>query len=147
MQMQIRIDIEVLKSVLRIDDEAAQKKINQTKIVRIEETLIVPKHQKGGFTVEEPTNRRDGVLVIELLDEHRVTITRLAFDLEAEKFRQPEPDAEPAASASTYPQADPGRDLELALQIGSKAALDVFLNYHPDGLYADLAKAKLKEMP
>jgi len=53
---------------------------------------------------------------------------------------------EPAASASTNPQADPGRDLELALQIGSKAALYVFLNYHPDGLYADLANAQLQKI-
>jgi hypothetical protein len=147
MQMQIRIDSETLKSALRIDDKAAQEKINQTKIVKIEEALIVPKHQKGGLTVEEPTNRRDGVLAIYLLDEGSVTITPLAFDLKAGKFRQSEPDAEPAASASTNLQADPGRGFELALQINSRAALEAFLKYHPDGLYADLARAKLETMP
>lgn len=145
--MQISIDIEDLKSVLSIDDKAARRIIEKTNRVRINDnTLIEPKRQKDGFriTVEAPTN---GLLFIDLIDEHGAPIATLAYDLKAGKFRQPVRDPEPAASASTNPQADPGRDLELALQIGSKAALNAFLKHHPEGLYADLAKAKLEAMP
>jgi hypothetical protein len=145
--MQIPIIIEDLKSICQIDDEAAQQIIKRTKTVRIGETLIEPKRQKDGFIVnaKAPTNPDDDLLVIYLIDEDGGTIT-LAFDLKAGKFRQPVPDLELAASASTNPQADPGRDLELALQVGTKAALYVFLNYHPDGLYADLANAQLQKI-
>ncbi|MET4203078.1 MULTISPECIES: hypothetical protein [unclassified Bradyrhizobium] len=146
--MQISIGIEDLKSALSIDDEAARRKIEKTyRVRRIDDnTLIEPKRQKDGFriTVEAPSS---GLLFIDLIDEHGAPIDTLAYDLKAGKFCQPVRDPEPAASAQAKPQADPGRDLELALQIGSKAALIVFLDHHPEGLYADLAKAKLKEMP
>jgi|UPI0007C89116 hypothetical protein len=147
MQMKIPIDIEVLKSVLRIDDEAAQQKINQTKAVSVDdEPPIVSKRQKDEFTVEASTNRSDGVSVINLLDEHGGIITPLAVDLKTGKFRQLEPDPKPAASAKANPQADPGRDLGLALQIGNRTAVTAFLKHHPKGFYADLAKAQLEKI-
>ena len=148
MQIPIDIDIKDLKSALSIDDEAARQKIEKTyRVRRIDDnTLFEPERQKDGFriTVEAPTS---GLLFIDLIDEHGAPIDTLAYDLKAGKFRQSEPDAEPAASASTNLQADPGRDFELALQINSRAALEAFLKYHPDGLYADLARAKLETMP
>jgi uncharacterized caspase-like protein len=40
-------------------------------------------------------------------------------------------------------QADARRDYELALQLGSKDALNAFLAQYPDGFYASLAKVKV----
>ncbi|MGY4446952.1 hypothetical protein ACVWZR_001612 [Bradyrhizobium sp. i1.3.1] len=73
-------------------------------------------------------------------------ITPLAVDLKTGKFRQLEPDPKPAASAKANPQADPGRDLGLALQIGNRTAVTAFLKHHPKGFYADLAKAQLEKI-
>ena len=151
--MQIPIDIEDLKSVLSIDDEAAWRKIEQTNKVRFNDnTLIEPtKRQKDGFTVKAPPNLGDGLLFIDLIDEHGAPIDTLAYDLKAGKFRRPAPDTKPAASAKANPQAnpqaDPGRDLGLALQIGSRTAVEAFLkHHHPKGLYADLATAQLQKI-
>ena len=148
MQIPIDIDIKDLKSALSIDDEAARQKIEKTyRVRRIDDnTLFEPERQKDGFriTVEAPTS---GLLFIDLIDEHGAPIDTLAYDLKAGKFRQPVRDPEPAASASTNPQADPGRDLGLALQIGSRAAVAAFLkHHHPKGLYADLATAQLQKI-
>jgi hypothetical protein len=92
--MQIPIDIDVLKSVLSIkDDKAAGKIIDETKRVRINEnTLIVvePKNQK--MTV--PTDLSDGLLVIDLINEHGGTTTTLAYDLKAGKFLKQEDEDE-----------------------------------------------------
>jgi uncharacterized caspase-like protein len=52
---------------------------------------------------------------------------------------QPAPVAA-APAAVPNPQADIRRDYELALQIGNKAAFDVFLAQHPGGFYASLAR-------
>jgi hypothetical protein len=97
--MQIPIDVEGLKSVLSIDDKAAQQIIEQTDRLRINEnTLVEPKCQKDGFTwecmdqritVEAPTNLGDGLLVIELIDKPGGTIKTLVYDLKAGKFREP----------------------------------------------------------
>lgn len=147
--MQIPINTEVLKSVHAKTEDEARLIIDQTNRVRINDnTLIEPKRQKDGFTVRAPPNLDDGLLFIDLIDVHGAPVAALAYDLKAEEFlRQRVPDPERAPSHPTNPQADPGRDLELALQIGNKAALIVFLDYHPEGLHADLARAKLKEMP
>jgi hypothetical protein len=47
--------------------------------------------------------------------------------------------AEPAPN----PQAEARKDYELALQIGNKDALNVFLAQYPDGFYANLARLQL----
>jgi hypothetical protein len=156
MQMRIQIDIEVLKSVHAVTEEEARQIINQTKRVRInQDTLIEPASPKDGFkwkrmdnqsiTVEAPPNLGDGLLVIDLINEHGGATT-LVYDLKAKKFRQPVPDPEPAASPPTNPQADTQRDLELVLQIGNKLAVNAFLARHPKGFYADLARAQLEKI-
>ena len=43
------------------------------------------------------------------------------------------------------PQADMRRDYELALQLGTRAAWASFLNAHPSGFYADLARGQLEK--
>jgi hypothetical protein len=88
--MQIPIDISVLKSVLSIDDEAAQQKIDQIDRVRINEDKVVElKRQKDGITVEVPNNLGGGLLGIELVDKYGGTITTLAYDLKTKEFRRP----------------------------------------------------------
>jgi uncharacterized caspase-like protein len=58
----------------------------------------------------------------------------------------------PAATAAAAPQAAPGsqadarHDYELAMQVGSKAALEAFLAQYPDGFYASLARSQLDKM-
>lgn len=148
MQIPIDIDIKDLKSALSIDDEAARQKIEKTyRVRRIDDnTLFEPERQKDGFriTVEAPTS---GLLFIDLIDKHGAPIDTLAYDLKAGKFRRPEPDTKPAASAKANPQADPGRDLGLALQIGSRTAVEEFLkHHHAKGLYTDLANAQLQKI-
>jgi len=93
--MQIPIDVKVLKSALSIDDKAAQQIIDKTRGVRIDEdTPIVPKKPDNHtITVEAPTNLGDGLLVIDLIDEHGGTIT-IAYDLKEKKFRQQEDEDE-----------------------------------------------------
>ncbi len=44
------------------------------------------------------------------------------------------------------PQSEMRRDYELALQVGNKAAMNVFLAQHPDGFYASLAKLQLEKL-
>lgn len=56
------------------------------------------------------------------------------------------PKAAPAVPPAVNPQADIRRDYELALQVGSKAALDAFLAQHPEGFYASLAKLQLDKI-
>src|SRR5262245_53297554 len=88
--MQILIDIKVLKSVLSIDDKAAQQKIDQTHRARIDEDKVIePKRQKDGITVEVPNDLGDGLLDIELFNEYGGMIATLAYDLEAKEFRRP----------------------------------------------------------
>jgi uncharacterized caspase-like protein len=48
-----------------------------------------------------------------------------------------------AVAAPSNAQADARRDYELALQLGSKDALDAFLAQYPDGFYASLAKVRI----
>jgi hypothetical protein len=50
-----------------------------------------------------------------------------------------------AAAAAPNPQAEMRRDYELALQLGNKSAMNVFLTQHPDGFYASLAKLQLEK--
>jgi len=54
----------------------------------------------------------------------------------------------PAASVAPAPNpsADNRRDHEFALQIGNKAAFNVFLAQHPDGFHASLAKLQLEKI-
>ncbi|UEM14987.1 hypothetical protein J4G43_012615 [Bradyrhizobium barranii subsp. barranii] len=144
--MQIAINTAVLKSVHAMTEEEAGETIGQTRRVRInEDTLIEPERQKDEFTVEAP-NLDDGLLFINLIDVHGASIADLAYDLKAGKFRRFESDTKPAASAKANPQADPGRDLGLALQIGNRTAVTTFLKHHPKGFYADLAKAQLEKI-
>jgi hypothetical protein len=145
--MPIAINTAVLKSVHAMTEDKAQPIIEQTNRVRInEDTPIEPERQKDGFTVEAP-NLDDGLLFINLIDVHGASIAALAYDLKAGKFRRPESDTKPAASAKANPQADPGRDLGLALQIGSRTAVEAFLkHHHPKGFYADLANAQLQKI-
>ena len=146
--MQIAINTAVLKSVHAMTEDKAQPIIEQTNRVRInEDTPIEPERQKDGFTVEASPNVDDRLLFIDLIDVDGAPIAALAYDLKAGKFRQLEPDPKPAASTKVNPQADPGRDLGLALQIGSRAAVAAFLkHHHPKGLYADLANAQLQKI-
>jgi hypothetical protein len=51
----------------------------------------------------------------------------------------------PSAPALT-PQAEMRRDYELALQIGNKEAMNIFLAQHPDGFYASLARLQLDKI-
>ncbi len=44
------------------------------------------------------------------------------------------------------PQSEIRRDLELALQLGNKDALNAFLAQYPDGYYASLAKLQLAKI-
>jgi hypothetical protein len=89
--MQIPIDIDVLKSVLSIeDDKAAGQIIDQTKRVRINEnTLVDVKRENQRIIVEAPTNPGDDLLVIDLINEHGGTAT-IGYDQKAKKFRQQE---------------------------------------------------------
>jgi uncharacterized caspase-like protein len=56
----------------------------------------------------------------------------------------------PAASVPSAPapnpQAEARRDYELALQIGNKEAMNIFLAQHPDGFYASLARLQLDKI-
>jgi uncharacterized caspase-like protein len=56
----------------------------------------------------------------------------------------------PVASAPSAPaptaQAEARRDYELALQIGNKEAMNIFLAQHPDGFYASLARLQLDKI-
>jgi hypothetical protein len=58
----------------------------------------------------------------------------------------------PAAPAASAPQAAPSaqvdarRDYELAMQVGSRAALEAFLAQYPDGFYASLARSQLDKI-
>ena len=146
--MQIAINTAVLKSVHAMTEDKTQPIIEQTNRVRInEDTPIEPERQKDGFTVEASPNVDDRLLFIDLIDVDGAPIAALAYDLKAGKFRRPAPDTKPAASAKANPQADPGRDLGLALQIGSRTAVEAFLkHHHPKGLYADLATAQLQKI-
>jgi hypothetical protein len=58
----------------------------------------------------------------------------------------PVPSAAAPATAAPNPQAEMRRDYELALQVGNKAAMNVFLGQHPDGFYASLAKLQLEKI-
>ena len=55
------------------------------------------------------------------------------------------PAAAPAVSAPNS-QAEIRRDYELALQVGNRDALNVFLAQYPDGFYANLAKIQLAKI-
>ena len=93
--MQIPINIEVLKSVLAKTEDEARQIIDQTKRVRINEGTLVdakkPENQR--IIVEAPANLGDGLLIIDLINEHGA-ITTLAYDLKAKKFRQQEEEEE-----------------------------------------------------
>jgi hypothetical protein len=56
----------------------------------------------------------------------------------------------PAAAAPSAPalspQAEVRRDYELALQVGNKEAMNIFLAQHPDGFYASLARLQLDKI-
>ena len=56
----------------------------------------------------------------------------------------------PAAAAPSAPalnpQAETRRDYELALQVGNKEAMNIFLAQHPDGFYASLARLQLEKL-
>ena len=51
-----------------------------------------------------------------------------------------------AAQAAPGSQADARRDYELAMQVGSRAALEAFLAQYPDGFYASLARSQLDKI-
>jgi uncharacterized caspase-like protein len=59
---------------------------------------------------------------------------------------QPLATPQAATPQAGNPQADIRRDYELALQVGNKAAMSVFLAQHPDGFYASLAKLQLDKI-
>jgi hypothetical protein len=92
--VQIPIDIEVLKSVLSIDDKAAEQLIGGTNRVRInEDKLIEVKPENQRITVEAQTNPGDDLLIIDLINKEGATTT-LAYDLKAKEFRQEEEEEE-----------------------------------------------------
>jgi len=49
-------------------------------------------------------------------------------------------------TAQPAPEADVKADYELVQKIGSKRAWEVFLNQHPTGFYAELAKAQIEQL-
>jgi uncharacterized caspase-like protein len=55
------------------------------------------------------------------------------------------PSTSAPSAAAPNPQGEVRRDYELALQLGNKAAMNVFLTQHPDGFYASLAKLQLEK--
>jgi hypothetical protein len=57
----------------------------------------------------------------------------------------PVPSASGPPAAVPNPQAEARQDYELALQVGNKAAMNVFLAQHADGFYASLAKLQLEK--
>jgi uncharacterized caspase-like protein len=58
----------------------------------------------------------------------------------------PAAEAAPAPQAAPSSQADARRDYELAMQVGSRAALEAFLAQYPDGFYASLARSQLDKI-
>ena len=58
----------------------------------------------------------------------------------------PAPAAATAAQAAPSSQTDARRDYELAMQVGSRAALEAFLAQYPDGFYASLARSQLDKI-
>jgi uncharacterized caspase-like protein len=52
----------------------------------------------------------------------------------------------PAPQAVPSSQADARHDYELAMQVGSRAALEAFLAQYPDGFYASLARSQLDKI-
>jgi Caspase domain len=54
--------------------------------------------------------------------------------------------ARPVAAPVASPQSEDRHDYELAMQVGSKDALNAFLAQHPDGYYARLAKLQLAKI-
>ncbi|HLH90709.1 MAG TPA: caspase family protein [Xanthobacteraceae bacterium] len=54
--------------------------------------------------------------------------------------------AAPTPQAAPSSQADARRDYELAMQVGSRAALEAFLAQYPDGFYASLARSQLDKI-
>ena len=57
------------------------------------------------------------------------------------------PVAKPAPTTpSVIPQAEIRREYELAVQLGSKEALDAFLAQRPEGYYANLARLQLAQV-
>lgn len=52
----------------------------------------------------------------------------------------------PDGQVSSSPQADARRDYELAMQVGTKDALEAFLAQYPDGFYASLARSQLEKI-
>src|SRR6516164_6215950 len=57
----------------------------------------------------------------------------------------PAPAPAPSVAPAPNPSADNRRDYELALQIGNKAAFNVFLA-HPDGFYTSLTRLQLEKI-
>jgi hypothetical protein len=91
--MQVRINIEVLKSVHAMTEDVARQKIKKTETVRIDErTSIKPKKpDEETIIVEASTNLNDGLMVIDLIDKDGGATT-LAYDLEDKRFRQQDDD-------------------------------------------------------
>lgn len=113
--MQILIDLEVLKSVLSVDDKGAGQMIDQTDRVRINENALIELNgQKDGYTfermdqritLEAPDNLDDGLLVIDLINKHGGIITTLAYDRKTKKIRQEQEEEE-----EVTPQKEDRRD-------------------------------------
>jgi len=102
--VQILIDLEVLKSVLSVDDKGAGLKIDQTHRVRINENAPIELNgQNDGYTFERidqritlkaPDDLDDGLLVIDLINKDGGIIDTLAYDLKTEKFRREQEEEE-----------------------------------------------------
>lgn len=116
--------------------------IGQTKKVRIfggRPIDVNPENSR--ITVEVPTDVGDGPLVIAFMNEKGEILAERIYNQKTKEFPQLVPDPKPAA-----PPTNPQADLELALKIGNKPALNAFLKRHPEGFYADLAKAQLEKI-
>ena len=53
----------------------------------------------------------------------------------------------PVAAPAVNSQAEARRDYELAMQVGTTDGWNAFLGQHPNGFYANLAKAQLAKLP
>src|SRR5262245_51101566 len=89
MQIDIEIDIEVLKSANSMEKEEAGQTIDQTKTVMIEGTgpiNVTPKNKTITLNVTTEADLGDGPWVIALMNEKGETLADLGYDTRRKLF-------------------------------------------------------------